>query len=87
MKETTEKTAADFQVGDQVHYGVSSSNGRSISFGTREGVIAQLGNAGAWVRLRNNHQKFVNYSRLRKHGEKTEAHEVFDAMTETRKTK
>lgn len=73
-------SGALFRVGDRVTWMHATSNGKSLGFSTRRGVIVELGKITASVKMGNNKRAWVRLANLRHVGKPTELTEMVQEM-------
>lgn len=71
-----------FQVGDKVNWTAVKSNGSRMSFSERRGVVTQVGNHSAEVKMRNGRKTRVRFDGLHKDGESHGVTNIFKAICE-----
>lgn len=77
------KQSVVFAIGDKVTWTHCTSNGSRLGFRTREGTIAQLGKAVAFVKMRNGRKEWIRLENLTPAGQTTELTKMFtEGMTD-----
>lgn len=76
------ETAVTFSVGDKVQFMRMTFRGSSISMSTRYGKVVEVRGSQVQVKLRNGKTEWVHKSDLRFQQQKSQVHDVFQAIVE-----